>query len=94
MSVYFTVRASLGPISHVFWQRRLLNGGVYFLAVRTLIKDYKPLALHSVLGWGEFIAGWHWLLRGNIGVDILVDSQEGIRDNLLRRPDTAPAVSG
>ena len=72
----------------------LFNGRVKLFTVGAFIEDRETPALHSVFDRGEFIAGWHWLLRGNIGVDIPVDSQEGIRDNLLRRPDTAPAVSG
>ena len=94
MPIDLAVLAGLTPISDMFWLWRCLNRPVDNLTIRAFIKNYKAFALHSVLGRGEFIAGWHWLLRGNIGVDILVDSQEGIRDNLLRRPDTAPAVSG
>ena len=72
----------------------VLDCRVKIFAVWAFIENRETPALHSVFDRGEFIAGWHWLLRGNIGVDIPVDSQEGIRDNLLRRPDTAPAVSG
>ena len=78
----------------MFWQGRGLNRQIYRLAIWTFIENLKPLALMSMLDRLIINAGWHWLLRGNIGVDIPVDSQEGIRDNLLRRPDTAPAVSG
>ena len=94
MPIDLAVLAGLTPISDMLWLWRCLNRPVDNLTIRAFIKDYKPLALHSVFDRGEFIAGWHWLLRGNIGVDIPVDSQEGIRYNPLRRPDTAPAVSG
>ena len=92
--VYLAFLARLTPISDMLRLWRCFNSPVDNLAVWAFIENRETPALHSVFDRGEFIAGWHWLLRGNIGVDIPVDSQEGIRDNLLRRPDTAPAVSG
>ena len=49
VSVYFTVRASLGPISHVLRERRVLNGRVYSLAIRAAVEDHKAFTLHSLL---------------------------------------------
>ena len=59
MAVYLAVFTGLRPIPHVLRERRVLNGRVYSLAIRAAVEDHKALTLHSVLDWGEFIAGWH-----------------------------------